>query len=123
MIKSIVQGGRYLQVTGGNPINPYIPPGGQMSGMVRYNTNTNVMEVYDGVSWKEISNNYSTIELDDEAIRLLDWAKAKMIEEQMYQNLAESHPAVKVALENLEKAKQQLDVTIILSKEHEQTTS
>ena len=94
-----------------------------MSGMVRYNTNTNVMEVYDGVSWKEISNNYSTIELDDEAIRLLDWAKAKMIEEQMYQNLAESHPAVKVALENLEKAKQQLDVTIILSKEHEQTTS
>jgi hypothetical protein len=123
MIKGIAHTGRYLQVTGGSPINPYIPPGGQSAGMVRYNTNMNIMEIYDGQSWKELSTSYASVGLTSEAESLLDWARNKMAEELKYKALANEHPAVKIALENLERAKQQLDATIILSKEHDTTTS
>jgi len=123
MIKGIAHTGRYIQVTGGNPMNPYIPPGSQSAGMVRYNTNMNTMEVYDGQNWKEISNNYASVSLTGEAEALLDWARKKRNEEAELEALAKEHPAINIALANLKKAKTQLDATIILSKEHDQTTS
>jgi len=123
MIKGISQGGRYITVTGGSPSNPYISPGSQSAGMMRYNTNMNTVEVYDGQSWKDISSNYANISLTMEAESLLDWARKKRDEELQYKSLAESHPAVKIAMDNLEKAKLQLDATIILSKEHDTSTS
>jgi len=122
MIKGISQSGRYLQVTGGNPMNPYISPGGQGAGMVRYNTNMNYIEVYDGMSWKEISS-YANIGLTVEAESLLDWARKKRDEELQVESLAKEHPAINIALDNLKKAKIQLDATIILSKEHDTSTS
>ena len=122
MIKGITQSGRYLQVSGGSPMNPYISPGGQGAGMVRYNTNMNYIEVYDGISWKEISS-YANIALSGEAELLLDWARKKRDEEIQLESLAKEHPAINLALDNLKKAKTQLDAIIILSKEHDQTTS
>ena len=122
MIKGISQAGRYLQVTGGSPMNPYISPGGQGAGMVRYNTNMNYMEVYDGISWKEISS-YANIGLTGEAELLLDWARKKRDEEIQLESLAKEHPAINFALDNLKKAKTQLDAIIILSKEHNESTS
>jgi multidrug resistance efflux pump len=104
-------------------MNPYIPPGGQSAGIVRYNTNMNVMEVYDGQNWKEISNSYANVSLTGEAEALLDWARRKRNEEAELEALAKEHPAINIALANLKKAKMQLDATIILSKEHDQTTS
>ena len=122
MIKGITQGGRYITVTGGNPTNPYILPGSQSAGMMRYNTNMNNVEVYDGQSWKEISS-YANISMTSDAEALLDWARKKRDEELSAQQLGEKHTAVKIALDNLEKAKLQLDATIILSKEHDTSTS
>ena len=122
MIKGLNHSGRYLQVTGGSPMNPYIPPGGQSAGMMRYNTNMNVVEVYDGQVWKEVSS-YASVGLTVEAEALLDWARKKRDEELQMQSLAKDHPAVKIALDNLAKAKIQLDATIILSKEHDTSTS
>jgi hypothetical protein len=123
MIKGINSTGRYTVVQGGTAMNPYIAPGGQSAGMVRYNTNMNIMEIYDGQSWKELSTSYASVGLTSEAESLLDWARNKMAEELKYKALANEHPAVKIALENLERAKQQLDATIILSKEHDTSTS
>jgi len=123
MIKGINSTGRYTVVQGGTAMNPYIPPGGQSAGMVRYNTNMNIMEIYDGQSWKELSTSYASVGLTSEAESLLDWARNKMAEELQYKTIANKHPAVKIALENLERAKQQLDATIILSKEHDTSTS
>ena len=123
MIKGIAHTGRYLEVTGGNPMNPYIPPGGQSAGMVRYNTNMNFMEVYDGQSWREISSGFANVSLTNEAEVLLDWVRRKRNEELEIEALAKEHPAINIALDNLKKAKIQLDATIILSKEHDQTTS
>jgi hypothetical protein len=103
-------------------MNPYISPGGQGAGMVRYNTNMNYIEVYDGMSWKEISS-YANIGLTVEAESLLDWARKKRDEELQVESLAKEHPAINIALDNLKKAKIQLDATIILSKEHDTSTS
>ena len=122
MIKGISQGGRYISVSGGIPTNPYISPGSQSAGMMRYNTNMNNVEVYDGQSWKEVSS-YANVALSGEAESLLDWARKKRDEECQMQALAKDHPAIKIALDNLEKAKLQLDATIILSKEHDTSTS
>jgi hypothetical protein len=123
MIKGINSTGRYTVVQGGTAMNPYIAPGGQSAGMVRYNTNMNIMEIYDGQSWKELFTSYASVGLTSEAESLLDWARNKMAEELQYKAIANEHPAVKIALENLERAKQQLDATIILSKEHDTSTS
>jgi hypothetical protein len=102
-------------------MNPYIPPGGQSAGMVRYNTNMNVIEAYDGQVWKEVSS-YASVGLTAEAELLLDWARKKRDEEIELESLAREHPAINIALDNLKKAKTQLDATIILSKEHETTS-
>ena len=122
MIKGLTHTGRYLQVNGGSPMNPYIPPGGQSAGMMRYNTNMNVVEVYDGQVWKEVSS-YASVGLTVEAEALLDWARKKRDEEMQIEDLAKEHPTINIALDNLKKAKIQLDTTIILSKEHDKSTS
>jgi hypothetical protein len=41
----------------------------------------------------------------------------------MWQSLATDNKAVKIALDNLEQARQQLDITAKLAREYEQTTS
>ena len=123
MLKGILQAGQYITVTNGTAMTPYIPSGAQGAGMMRYNTVTYNVEVYDGSIWKELSNTIASVDLNYEAQEAIKWARAKMVEEVNLKKLAEDHPAVKIALDNLERAKQQLDATIILSKEHEETTS
>jgi hypothetical protein len=110
-------------VSGGDTSVPHISPGAQSAGLVRYNSNMNFLEVYDGICWKALATSSPTISLTHSANEALSWAIAKMQLENEYGRLAESHPAVKIAMENLEKAKMQLDATIILSKEHVKSTS
>lgn len=122
MIKGIT-GSRYVVVEGGSVIPPYISPGARSSGMIRWNDSTHDLEVYDGAGWQRFNSMYPTIQLDSSAVQALDWVRKKMKEEEEYIALSKKHPAVKAALDNLENAKQQLDVTIILSKEHEHSTN
>jgi len=124
MIRGISQSGRYLSVIGGSPSNPYIPSGNQSAGMVRFNTNMNIMEVYDGSTWKDLGSSYSSIGLTPEAELLLDWVRNRMEEEREWEN--SNHPAVQAAAENLRKARQQVKITAILAKQeenNEETTS
>lgn len=123
MIKGITHSGKYLQVTGGSPISTYVPPGSQSAGMLRYNTSSCNMEVYDGSSWKELSTTYASVSMTGEAEALFDWVRRKRDEELQLEALAREHPAINIALGNLKKAKIQLDATIILSKEHDTSTS
>jgi hypothetical protein len=123
MIKGISPQGKYMYVHGGNASSTYISPGAVGAGMIRWNSNTNCLEVNDGNTWKTLDMGYATVGLSSEAESLLDWAKTKMQEEQEMQTLAENHPAVKTALENLNKAQEQIKATIILSKDYEKSTS
>jgi len=121
MINGIMLSGKHMYVNGGHNSMPYVNNSNTSAGMVRYN-NSN-LEVYDGSSWLVINGSIASVGLNNAAESAIDWALQKMAEEATIKELAEKHPAVQIALANLEKAKQQLDATIILSKEHDETTS
>lgn len=124
MIKDIISAGRYMQVSGGSAstyINGY--SGLQGVGNMRYNTSNQNMEVFDGNNWVQLNMGYASVGLNSEAESLLDWAREKRNEELMWQSLAKENKAVKIALDNLEQARQQLDITAKLAREYEQTTS
>jgi hypothetical protein len=91
-----------MQVSGGM-VMPYISPGAQGAGQVRYNTNINSMEVWDGVTWKELST-HTSVGLTGEAEALLDWARTKRDEEYRLEALAEKYPIIKDLKEQLEVA-------------------
>ena len=124
MIKGITQSGRYTTVSNGNAstyVNSY--SGQQGVGNMRFNTSTQNMEVFDGNNWVMLNMSYASVGLTPDAESLLDWAKEKRNEELAWESLAKDNQAVKIALENLNKARQQLDITAKLAREHEQTIS
>ena len=124
MIKNITPIGRYITVSGGNSstyVNGY--SGAQGVGNMRFNTSTQNMEVFDGSSWITLNMDYASVGLNGDAESLLDWAREKRNEELAWKTLAKDNKAVKIALDNLEQAKQQLDITAKLAREYEQTTS
>lgn len=123
MIKGITQTGRYITVTNGNAstyVNSY--SGQQGVGNMRYNTSNQCMEVFDGTSWVILNMAHTSVGLNGEAESLLDWARQKRDEELAWQSLANENQAVKIALENLEQAKQQLNITAKLARDYETTS-
>ena len=123
MIKDVISGGPFIQIAGGGGYTPYINMSNPSAGMTRFNGNTQSLEVYDGHAWMVISSSVASVSLTGEAVSIMEWARKKMNEEAAIETLAREHPAINIALDNLKKAKIQLDATIILSKEHDQTTS
>jgi len=123
MIKDVIGNTPFIQVTGGSGYTPYINMSNPSAGMTRFNGNTQNLEVYDGHSWMVMSSSVASVGLTGEAINILSWAKQKMEDEVMLEKLAREHPAINLALDNLKKAKTQLDAIIILSKEHDTSTS
>ena len=123
MIKDVIGNSPFIQVAGGGGYGPYINMSNPSAGMTRFNGNTQNLEVYDGSSWMGISGGVASIGLTGEAQIILSWAKQKMEDEVMLEKLAKEHTAINIALDNLKKAKTQLDAIIILSKENDQTTS
>lgn len=122
MIKNI-SAGKNIAVNGGIVSSLYFGSSGVGAGNMRYNPNSQNIEVFDGNVWQQMPSAYTTIELTNEVNDLLDWARKKRDEEMNWQNLAENNKAVKIALDNLEEARRQLEITTKLVKEHEQTTS
>jgi hypothetical protein len=123
MIKGLSSTGKYIAVSGGQLSGPYISPGAVGSGMVRWNSNTNEFQINDGNSWQNFPSAYPSVGLNSQAEEILDWASEKMREDLEFERLSQDNPAVKAALENLNKAKEQLKATIILSKDYEKSTS
>ena len=123
MIKNITPIGRYITVSGGNS-STYVTSysGAQGVGNMRFNTSTQNMEVFDGNLWMTLNMDYASVGLNSEAESLLDWARKKRDEELTWESLAKDNKAVKIALDNLEQAKQQLDITAKLAREYEKTT-
>lgn len=89
---------------------------GPEAGKIKFNFNTQKIEIYDGISWISYPTEVQEITTTEETNRILKWAQRKMLEEQEIENLAKQYPAVQTAYENFKKAKEQLEVTIILSK-------
>ena len=123
MISNVFASGRYVQVSGGTAstyVNGY--SGAQGVGNMRYNTSSQRMEVFDGSGWVMLNMGTASVGLSPEAETLLDWARQKRDEEYAWKALAEKNQAVKIALDNLEKAKEQLDITAKLAREYDTTS-
>ena len=119
-------GSKGVNVLGGNTSLQYVNQNSSnpMQGMVRvYGSD---LQVFDGSNWSNIASSYATVELDAETQTLLQWIREKQKEEREIESLSNDHPAVRIAKENLnkvkaemERAEQQLKATVILSKEYE----
>jgi hypothetical protein len=89
-----------ITITGSGTMRPYISPGGQSAGLVRYNTSSNNLEVYDGLAWQALSNNGSTyISLNQESQNAIEWVHKKMQEERELQKLIDNHIGLRDAYE------------------------
>jgi hypothetical protein len=121
MIKGL-QGNIGITVSGGNTSVPYVNnnPSNPMQGMMRINGTD--IQVFDGNSWLNLSTSYATVGLDSETQNLLNWARSKQKQEIDLLELATKNEAVRIALENVKKAQDQLTITAHLSRDHETTS-
>ena len=96
MIKTVNGAGRYMMVNGGFPATTYInASSGYMNvGDVRYNTQMQRLEVYDGQMWLEINSSHASVGLTHEAESALDWALKRMREDLELEYLAKSNPTI-----------------------------
>lgn len=125
MLKAL-HGGGYITVhNGGSYSLPYISEDLPFSGNLRLKNQT--LQVFDGRAWLPVNVSEPLISLDPLAQEAISWATRKRLEEERLEkelnNLSKENAAVKAAVDNLEKAKTQLEVTILLSKDHDKTTS
>jgi hypothetical protein len=101
MIKNL-SGLGHVTVNGGQATYPYVSPGANGAGMVRYNSNMQQFEINDGNSWLSIAGAYPSIGLSPAAESAINWVIAKMAEEQRMLELAKKYPAVKDLQERLD---------------------
>lgn len=96
MIKTINGSGRYMMVNGGFPATTYMnTSSGYMNvGDVRFNTNMQRLEVYDGNMWIELSTSHASIGLTPDAESAIDWAIKKRHEDMELERLAETNPTI-----------------------------
>ena len=125
MITNITANGSpLLWVSTGGSTMPHINMNAPSSGMMRWNGNNNSIEVFDGSMnlWQQMYGKTVDIQLSPQIQAVINWANLKMAEESEWEKLAKTNDAVLIALENMKKAKQQLDITAKLVKEHNETT-
>jgi len=117
MITSIIPSSQYISVSvSGN--TTYVPNNGQLAGQLRYNTSTQSIEIYDGISWIVMGQQYATVDLGENTKSIMEWARKKMHEEALLESYAEQYPAIRSALDNYKEAEKQLLVMTALSIDH-----
>jgi len=122
MIKGL-QGITGITVSGGNTSLPYVGPNSNnpITGMLRIHGTE--MEVFNGSNWLVLSTSYATVGLDQDVLDIVQWARKKRDQENEWYKLASNNEAVRIALDQLEQAKTRLELTTILAREYETTTS
>ena len=93
--------------------NPYVGQNGPAAGMVRYNTSSQQLEAYDGSVWHRIANN-ENVGLTHDAVEAIHWARDRIVKEQQLKELAKQHPGVADALQQLQRASEQLEIMVQL---------
>lgn len=102
---------------------PYVDMNAPSAGMMRYNGNMRAMEVYNGSVWLQLYGSSVELNLDNISQTALQWAVKKMEQERKWEELAKDSKAVQIALDNLEQARQQLEITAHLAKEEHEIIS
>jgi hypothetical protein len=73
--------------------------------------------VYDGSTWIILSAHHANINLSDEAVSLLEWARKKRNEELERERLAETSPAIKDLVNQIKDKEEQIKIVQTLLKE------
>ena len=122
MINSVTSSSTHIYASGGSSL-PYVSSNmsNPMQGMLRINGSE--MEVFDGSHWMKIYPGAATVGLSAAANTAVEWAIKRMEEERTWTELAETNQAVKIALENLEQARQKLAVTAQLARDYDTETT
>jgi len=116
MIGNISQTGKYIAVTGG-PGSNYVNNSGYMSvGELRYNTNNQQLELYNGTNWQPLIMGQYNVGLNPDAEQILDWAKTKMREEYKLEQLAKENVAIQDLVNQINEKKDQIKMVHILTK-------
>jgi hypothetical protein len=113
MIKGIIPGVG-LTTSGNSSMQPYISPGSQSAGMLRYNSSSGNVEVYDGVAWLTLSSGPTQVSLDGPTQEAVQWVRRRMEDEKRLAELAKRHPAVADAVAAVAQAQEQLDIVTTL---------
>ena len=121
MINGIVQHGKYMYIHGGHAGGPYVNMNNPSAGMVRYDGNN--LQVYDGTSWLTLTGSSASVGMNPVAEEAIDWVRQQMEKEKQLFDLAKKSKSVSIALENLNKAKAELELIAILAKEHNEETT
>ena len=118
MIKSIHSSSPFITVSGGNPGSIYIGNYSNSPGVgnMRYNPNSQNIEVYDGNAWIILSAHHATINLDTEVVSLLEWARKKRDEELESERLAQTSPIIKDLVNQINDKEEQIKMVITLIK-------
>jgi hypothetical protein len=121
MIKGL-QGNIGVTVNGGNTSVPYVNQNtnNPMQGMIRVWGSD--MQVFDGTAWVHMATSYATVGLDQETQNLLAWARSKQRQEIELLEKAIKNEAVRIALENVKEAQEQLTILAHLSRNYETTS-
>ena len=119
MIKSIHSSSPFLTVSGGNPGSTYIGNYSNAPGVgnMRYNPNSQNIEVYDGSTWIILSAHHANVNLSDEAVSLLQWARKKRDEELEIERLAQTSPVINDLVNQIKDKEEQIRVVQTLIKE------
>ena len=95
MIKNLASSSTYLTVSGYHPTSIY--NNGQLNvGQIRFNPNSQNMEVFDGNMWQIVSQSV-TVGLSWDADSAIRWAIEKQKEEEGLKARMEKHPGLKDA--------------------------
>ena len=114
MIGNIGQTGKYVAVTGSVSSN-YVNNTGLMSvGQLQFNTHSQQLEVYNGISWQRLNLGQCYVGLNPDAEDAIDWVRKRMAEEKEARAMAEQYPAVADALGAVREAEQQLKTVVAL---------
>jgi len=110
MIKNLSQG-PFLKVGhyGGNYLGAPNPSMASGFGMLRYNQQSQNIEVYDGSAWVSVSQTVD-VSLDDEAIELLRWAREQKQRQESLERLAKENVTIQDALNSLRDAEERLSI-------------
>ena len=106
-------------VNGGMPAHTYInSSSGYMNvGDVKYNTQMQRLEVYDGNRWVELMTSHASVGLTLDAEMALDWANKKRNEEMQLEALSKSNPTIADLVEQKKTLDHKIKMVQILIKE------
>jgi hypothetical protein len=115
MINDFFTNGRYISVI--STPRPYVGSSSD-SGALRWDNNSQALQVWNGHSWVQINNRIVEVDLSNDTKQAIDWANQQRSKQEEYKKLAEENVSVQAALGHLAKAQEQLDIIVALAKTH-----